>query len=175
MPLDHDKSEAKTLILIIADAFDEEIELDAACNIILNATKIPKMEFMECFSELVEAGYIYIIPDGAKKLCAVTEKGSDAALALSDGMRYINIEKILEAARREYERIVEGIEYSSEIYEAGGEFSLVFSYKVFESEKFGMTFRFPSRERAAFAKEILDRNPSYFLSYVTEYLDRYES
>ncbi len=166
------KLDAKMLILAIADSFDAETDFDSAAQIILSSTKMANMEFLDLVAELSESDLVSLYERDGVKLFCVTEKGSAVAAGAGESLRFIDLGKILAVAKSEYERIVEGKEYTAELLPSDEDGGCVvsFTYTLHGKQRFKTSVFYDDFSRAEAALEKIRRDPAYFRAYILSYL-----
>ena len=140
--------EYKIMILAIVNDFPEPVECGEAVEILSKSMRMPVME--------------------------LTEYGQEAAIDALPGIRYIDVDAVMERAHYEYDRVVNGISYSVELVPSEEDGGCIVDYICRNRGKLRcrVSVFYSSFDCADAALKRIEDDPVYFRRYIGMYLDR---
>ncbi len=166
--------EYKILILAIVNDFPGAVEYGEAVEILSRAMRMPIMELTDYIISLEDARLLRRYPRGDKMCLGVTNYGQGAAMDALPSIRYIDVDAVMERARYEYDRVVNGISYSVELVPSEEDGGCVVDYICKSRGKLRcrVSVFYSSFAHADAALKRIEDDPVYFRRYISMYLDR---
>lgn len=166
--------EYKIMILAIVNDFPEPVECGEAVEILSKSMRMPVMELTEYIASLEDARLLRRYSHGDKMCLGVTEYGQEAAIDALPGIRYIDVDAVMERAHYEYDRVVNGISYSVELVPSEEDGGCIVDYICKSRGKLRcrVSVFYSSFDCADAALKRIEDDPVYFRRYIGMYLDR---